>query len=248
VKLGAIQVDDYSNAAPSPTKSHRKRSSWSEPGPLIPATLLVATAALALPCAETSEACAEAIVDEVLAGHLSMVAVMARRLRMLRVVKSKWSTGPHLAAVVLAIEFNDLPLVVDLLQHGLLQNQSDWTLDIAATLLPSCRSLLQSDHESYTAVACSALEVIAVRFGDKIRTTDVPTSITVPLDAASFVARVGPGEAERRRETCVRCRTLLKDILGVVNLHLLEPRKGDGAFKAMKATFQAIRDILESVL
>jgi len=81
------------------------------------------------------------ILESIETGHGSMLKVLQLRLRNTQVVRRRWESGDHKAAVETLVDLADQAVLVDVL--GIMVNKTKlWTLEVSATLMPQVEALL----------------------------------------------------------------------------------------------------------
>lgn len=126
--------------------------------------------------------------------HQSFMSVIGTRERHLKRVRSMWSSDTVKTSVDCALLIQDSAVLIDLL-NVLTANQSLWTLDISASLLPAIRDLFSSKYPSYVETAATAALLVLRQFSSLITST---------LSAAHGPS---PGVDLSREERVQRCQT-----------------------------------------
>ncbi|XP_016840722.1 katanin p80 WD40 repeat-containing subunit B1 isoform X2 [Nasonia vitripennis] len=141
--------------------------------------------------AEMSEA---EVLNTMMRGHESMMAVLTSRQRSLQIIYSLWQNKDMKSAVDSAVAMNELSVIVDLL-GVLVLKPNMWNLDLCNSLLTPIYDLLQSKYEMYVTVGCSALRLILRNFSAVIK-----SNVEAPLNSIGVdVPR------EERYHKCVAC-------------------------------------------
>ncbi|PAA85585.1 hypothetical protein BOX15_Mlig018822g1 [Macrostomum lignano] len=134
----------------------------------------------------------EDLVSKFRHPHQSFMSVIGARERHLRRVRSMWSADTVKTAVDCALLIQDSAVLIDLL-NVLTANQSLWTLDISAALLPAIRDLFNSKHASYVETGATAALLVLRQFSTLIKST---------LSAHGL----SPGVDLSREDRAQRCR------------------------------------------
>merc|ERR1712055_12695 len=117
---------------------------------------------------------------------------------------------------MMAVDFNDPSLIVDLLSVIILR-PSIWNLDLCLNLLPTIGELLLSKYESYVNSSAAALKLILKNFATVIKSNiDQPTS-TVGVDISK----------EERANKCMDCyKELVKIRSGILKRQTMQGKAG----------------------
>ncbi|KAM9269101.1 katanin p80 WD40 repeat-containing subunit B1 isoform 1-T1 [Cariama cristata] len=170
----------------------------------------------------------EEAISQIRKGHETMCAVLARRHKNLETLRVIWNTGDIKKALDSAVAFNDLSVVVDVL-NILNQKVPLWKLDLCPIVLPQIEKLLQSKYESYVQTGCTSLKLILQRFLPLI--TDI---LAAPPSVGVDITR------EERLQKCKLCYDQLKNISNVVkNKSELRGRHGS-AFRELRLLMAAL--------
>ncbi|KAJ8683410.1 hypothetical protein QAD02_019202, partial [Eretmocerus hayati] len=128
--------------------------------------------------AEMSEA---EVLNTMMRGHESMMAVLTSRHRSLQIIYSLWHNKDMKSAVDSAVAMNDLSVIVDLL-GVLVLKPAIWNLDLCNSLLAPITELLQSKYEMYVNVGCSGLRIILRNFAPVIKSNVEAPLHTIGVD------------------------------------------------------------------
>ncbi|XP_011501573.1 PREDICTED: katanin p80 WD40 repeat-containing subunit B1 [Ceratosolen solmsi marchali] len=152
--------------------------------------------------AEMSEA---EVLNTMMRGHESMMAVLTSRHRSLQIIYSLWHNKDMKSAVDSAVAMNDLAVIVDLL--GVLTlKPAIWNLDLCNSLIPPIGDLLKSKYEMYVTVGCSALRIILRNFAPVIKSNVEAPLHTIGVDVSR----------EERYHKCISCYEKLVQVRSVV--------------------------------
>ncbi|XP_017878583.1 katanin p80 WD40 repeat-containing subunit B1-like isoform X1 [Ceratina calcarata] len=169
------------------------------------------------------------VLNSIMGGHESMMAVLTSRHRSLQIIYSLWHNKDLKAAVESAVAMNDLPVIVDLLGIMTLK-PSMWNLDLCNSLLGPIGDLLQSKYEMYMTVGCSALRLILRNFASVIK-----SNVEAPLHSIGVdVSR------EERYHKCLSCYEKLSTIRGILLKKQTMPGKLGAGFRELAVLMRSI--------
>lgn len=152
--------------------------------------------------AEMSEA---EVLNTMMRGHESMMAVLTSRHRSLQIIYSLWHNKDMKSAVDSAVAMNDLSVIVDLL--GVLTlKPAIWNLDLCNSLLTPIGNLLKSKYELYVTVGCSALRLILRNFAPVIKSNVEAPLHTIGVDVSR----------EERYHKCISCYEKLVHVRSIL--------------------------------
>ncbi|XP_053981414.1 katanin p80 WD40 repeat-containing subunit B1 isoform X2 [Hylaeus anthracinus] len=145
------------------------------------------------------------VLNSMMRGHESMMAVLTNRHRSLQIIYSLLHHKDLKSAVESAVAMNDLSVVVDLL--GILTlKPTMWNLDLCNSLLGPIGDLLQSKYEMYITVAATALRLILRNFATVIKSNVEAPLHTIGVDVSR----------EERYHKCLSCYEKLSAIRGIL--------------------------------
>ncbi|XP_076671457.1 katanin p80 isoform X5 [Andrena cerasifolii] len=169
------------------------------------------------------------VLNSMMRGHESMMAVLTNRNRSLQIVYSLWHNKDLKAAVESAVAMNDLSVIVDLL--GILTlKPTMWNLDLCNSLLGPIGDLLQSKYEMYIAVGSSALRLILRNFASVIKSNVEAPLHTIGVDVSR----------EERYHKCLSCYEKLSTIRGILLKRQATPGKMGASFRELAVLIRSL--------
>ena len=169
------------------------------------------------------------VLNSMMRGHESMMAVLTNRNRSLQIVYSLWHNKDLKAAVESAVAMNDLSVIVDLL--GILTlKPTMWNLDLCNSLLGPIGDLLQSKYEMYIAVGSSALRLILRNFASVIKSNVEAPLHTIGVDVSR----------EERYHKCLSCYEKLSTIRGILLKKQATPGKMGASFRELAVLIRSL--------
>ncbi|XP_058803027.1 katanin p80 WD40 repeat-containing subunit B1 isoform X2 [Phymastichus coffea] len=169
------------------------------------------------------------VVDTMMRGHDSMMAVLTSRHRSLQIIYSVWSNKGMKSAVDSAVAMNDLSVIVDLL-GVLVLKPAMWTLDLCSTLLSPIGELLQSRYEMYVTVGCTALRLILRNFAPVIKSNVEAPLHTIGVDVSR----------EERYHKCIACYEKLVLVRSILLKKQTMPGKIGATFRELGALIRTL--------
>ncbi|OAD54327.1 Katanin p80 WD40-containing subunit B1 [Eufriesea mexicana] len=169
------------------------------------------------------------VLNSMMRGHESMMAVLTSRHRSLKIIYSLWHNKDLKAAVESAVAMNDLSVIVDLL-GTLTLKPTMWNLDLCNSLLGPIGDLLQSKYEMYITVGCSALRLILRNFASVIKSNVEAPLHTIGVDVSR----------EERYHKCLSCFEKLSTIRGILLKKQSMPGKLGAVFRELTALIRSI--------
>ncbi|XP_018326906.1 katanin p80 WD40 repeat-containing subunit B1 [Agrilus planipennis] len=171
------------------------------------------------------------VLGIVMRGHEPMMAVLTTRQKNLKVVLAQLKSKDLKAAMEMAIQLDDLAIIVDLL--GIFNNKySMWNLDLCVLLLPKVEDLLRSKFEMYMTTACNTLKLVLRHFGSIIKST-------MQSPAGSFGVDLS---REERYKKCINCYDSLVNIRPVLLKKQTLPGKLGNQCKEIETLMQDVLD------
>lgn len=169
------------------------------------------------------------VLNSMMRGHESMMAVLTNRHRSLQIIYSLWHNKDLKAAVDSAVAMNDLSVIVDLL--GILTlKPTMWNLDLCNSLLGPIGDLLQSKYEMYITVGCSALKLILRNFASVIKSNVEAPLHTIGVDVSR----------EERYHKCLSCYEKFTTIRGILLKKQTTPGKLGALFREMVVLLRSL--------
>eukprot|EP00041_Stephanoeca_diplocostata_P029832 m.888961 g.888961 ORF g.888961 m.888961 type:complete len:650 (-) comp23641_c0_seq2:1851-3800(-) len=166
------------------------------------------------PALESKSMAESVVLDSIQTGHVSMVKVLATRLRNTQIVRRQWTEGNHKAAVDMLIDLGDQAVLVDVL-NVMTQKPKVWNLELSASVLSQLDKLIESPYESYITTASTTVQMIVKAFGQMVL-----DNVRVPPAAGGIdISR------EERYERCSQVFKGLRKIKSVAQQRSDEPGK-----------------------
>ncbi|KZC06937.1 PREDICTED: katanin p80 WD40 repeat-containing subunit B1 [Dufourea novaeangliae] len=169
------------------------------------------------------------VLNSMMRGHESMMAVLTNRHRSLQIIYSLMQHKDLKAAVESAVAMNDLSVIVDLL--GILTlKPAMWNLDLCNSLLGPIGDLLQSKYEMYIMVGAAALRLILRNFASVIKSNVEAPLHTIGVDVSR----------EERYHKCLACYEKLQTIRGVLLKKHTIPGKLGAIFRELAVLIRSL--------
>ncbi|XP_076242540.1 katanin p80 isoform X2 [Calliopsis andreniformis] len=169
------------------------------------------------------------VLNSMMRGHESMMAVLTSRHRSLQIIYSLWHNKDLKAAVESAVAMNDLSVIVDLL--GILTLKPIlWNLDLCNSLLGPIGDLLQSKYEMYITVGSSALRLILRNFASVIKSNVEAPLHTIGVDVSR----------EERYHKCLSCYEKLSTIRSILLKKQAMPGKLGVSFRELTVLIRSL--------
>ncbi|KAG7207471.1 hypothetical protein KM043_009105 [Ampulex compressa] len=169
------------------------------------------------------------VLNSMMRGHESMMAVLTSRHRSLQIIYSLWHNKDLKAAVDSAVAMNDLAVIVDLL--GILTlKPTMWNLDLCNSMLGPIGDLLQSKYEMYITVGSSALRLILRNFAPVIKSNVEAPLHTIGVDVSR----------EERYHKCLSCYEKLSTIRGILLKKQSTPGKLGASFRELAVLIRSL--------
>ncbi|XP_043285326.1 katanin p80 WD40 repeat-containing subunit B1 isoform X2 [Venturia canescens] len=162
------------------------------------------------------------VINSMMRGHESMMAVLTSRQRSLQIIYSLWHNKDLKSAIDSAVAMNDLSVIVDLL--GVLTlKPTMWNLDLCNSLLMPISELLQSKYEMYVTVGITALRLILRNFAPVIKSNVEAPIQTIGVDVSR----------EERYHKCFSCYDKLVSMRSLVQKKQSIPGKLGASFREL---------------
>lgn len=169
------------------------------------------------------------VLNSMMRGYESMMAVLTNRHRSLQIIYSLWHNKDLKAAVESAVTMNDLSVIVDLL--GILTLKPImWNLDLCNSLLSPIGDLLQSKYEMYIMVGSSALRLILRNFASVIKSNVEAPLHTIGVDVSR----------EERYHKCLACYEKLTTIRSILAKKQSTPGKLGVSFRELAVLIRSL--------